>query len=244
MAHPEWKIHGGETLAAYLPETELRGILEKRIAVPPDHAALLIRDGALVDALIGAQFSVGGLWQSLKGLIGGPHALRLLVADLKPFPVLVPLEGFTMDHVEIEAELAFELQLNPEKPTDIMGLVRDGRSVTRTDVFERVRPHLQERVLFHELVQHDAEHLRANRLYDRLICLVLPRQVMGEIPSTRPESSLMYVKCLCDGNVFLNFTQHSHACFDPMLNMLKPLRGDRSSRYNALYRRNCICNLL
>ncbi|MBM4063079.1 MAG: hypothetical protein FJ265_18580, partial [Planctomycetes bacterium] len=115
MVYPDWKIHGDETLAAYLPDKEFKGILEKRIAIPPDCAALLIRDGQLVQAMHGGNFSVGGLWQGLKNLLGGSHALRLLVADLKPFQMLTGLEGFTKDRVAVRAEIAFELQLNPER---------------------------------------------------------------------------------------------------------------------------------
>jgi hypothetical protein len=168
MAYPDWKLHGDETLAAYLPDKEFKGILEKRIAVPPDCAALLIRDGQLVQALHGGNFSVGGLWQSLKNLVGGSHALRLLVADLKPFQLMTGLEGFTKDRVAIQAEVAFELQLDPEKLSNILGLVANGRSLVKADVLARIAPHLRERVFVHELVQHDAGALRANRgLQDR-----------------------------------------------------------------------------
>lgn len=169
MAYPYWKVHGEQTLAAYLPEKELQGILEKRIGVPPDCAALLIRDGKLVEALRGAHFSVGGLWQGLKNLIGGRHSLRLLIADLKPFPVQVGLDGFTRDKVAVQAELTIELQLDPERPADVLGLLADGRALTRADVLARIVPHLRERVFVHELVQHDAAALRANRgLQDRI----------------------------------------------------------------------------
>lgn len=168
MAYPDWKVHGDETLAAYLPDDEFKGILEKRIAIPPDCAALLIRDGQLVQALHGGHLSVGGLWQSLKNLVGGDHALRLLVADLKPFPLRTGLEGFTRDKVAVQAEIAFELQLDPERAENLLGLVANGRSLVKADVLARVAPHLRERVFVHELVQHDAADLRANRgLQDR-----------------------------------------------------------------------------
>lgn len=169
MVYPDWKVHGDETIAAYLPEQDLRGILEKRIAVPPDCAALLIRDGQLVQALHGGHFSVGGLWQGLKNLVGGSHSLRLLIADLKPFQMLTGLEGFTRDRVAVRAEVVFELQLNPERSSDILGLVANGRALAKADVLARIAPHLRERVFVHELVQHDAAALRANRgLQDRL----------------------------------------------------------------------------
>lgn len=168
MVYPDWKVHGDETLAAYLPDKEFKGILEKRIAIPPDCAALLIRDGQLVQAMHGGNFSVGGLWQGLKNLLGGSHALRLLVADLKPFQMLTGLEGFTKDRVAVRAEIAFELQLNPERLSDLLGLVTNGRALVKADVLSRIEPHLRERVFVHELVQHEAAALRANRgLQDR-----------------------------------------------------------------------------
>lgn len=169
MGYPDWKVHGEETLAAYLPEKEFQGLLEKRIAVPPDCAALLIRDGQLVGAFRGANFSVGGLWQGVKNLVGGRHALRLLIADLKPFPILSGIEAFTLDKVRIQGEVTLELQLDPEKPANILGLLADGAALTRADLYARIRPHLQERVLIDEIVRHDAADLRANAgLQDRI----------------------------------------------------------------------------
>ena len=169
MAYADWKIHGDDTLAAYLPESTFKGILEKRVGIPPDLAAILIRDGRIVDVYHGAHLSVGGIWQRMKELIGGPHSIRLLVADLKPFPLRAGLVGHTKDHVEVRAEIAFEFQLDPENSVNLLGLVENDRSLTRADVYRRMRPHLQERVFLHELVQHDAEHLRANRgLQDRI----------------------------------------------------------------------------
>ncbi|MEZ6016238.1 MAG: zinc ribbon domain-containing protein [Planctomycetota bacterium] len=169
MSYVDWKSHGEETLAAYLPESELKGVLEKRVAVSPDCAAIVIRDGKVVSALQGAHLSVGGLWQSFKELIGGSHALRVLVADLKPFQKTMALAAFTRDKVEVFAELAVELALNPEKPADVMGLVSKGTALVRDDVVERIRPLIQERVLMREVVTHDHNELRANTgLQDRI----------------------------------------------------------------------------
>jgi len=187
MPYVDWKIHGDETLAAYLPDKEFTGLLEKRIAVAPDHIAILIRDGQLVQAFPGAHFSVGGIWQRMKEFVGGSHALRLLVGDLKPFQVTAGLEGFSRDHVEIRAELALEMQLNPEKPVDIMGLVANGRSLTKSDVYNRIRPHLQERIFANELVQHGAADLRGNTgLQDRI-----QSSIMKEVERIAGDMGLM-----------------------------------------------------
>lgn len=169
MSYVDWKSHGDETVAAYLPESDLKGVLEKRIAVPPDCAAIVIRDGKVVSALHGAHLSVGGLWQAVKDLIGGKHALRVLVADLKPFQKIATVTAFTRDKVEVRGELALELVINPEKPVDVMGLISTGTAVVRDDIVERIRPLIQERVVMRELVTHDHDELRANSgLQDRI----------------------------------------------------------------------------
>ncbi|MCB9834271.1 MAG: hypothetical protein H6807_17540 [Planctomycetes bacterium] len=184
MKHPEWKIHGEDTLAAYLPDDDFKGVLEKRMAVPPDHLAVFIRDGQIVEAAQGMHLSVGGLWQSMKNMIGGKHAMRMLIADLKPFPINATMAGFSKDKVEISAEIAIEFQLNPEKPLEVMGLVANNRTLTRADVYERVQPHLKERILLAELVQHQAEQLRANSgLQDRIQAEIMKEveRVVGDL---------------------------------------------------------------
>ncbi len=169
-----WKIHGEETVAAYLPDSDFRGLLERRIAVPPDHLAILIRDGEIALAEQGAHFSVGGLWQRTKEFFGGKHSLRMLVADLKPFPVTAEIGGWTRDKVEVEAEVVIEFQLDPERPLEVMGLVSNNSSVTQGDIFDRLAPHMHERDLVAEITQHDAAELRANAgLLDRIQAQVM-----------------------------------------------------------------------
>lgn len=187
MAHPEWRIHGPDTLAAYLPDSDFRGLLERRLAVPPDHLAILIRDGAIAGTYRGAMFATGGVWQRLKDAIGGGHALRLLVADLKPFQTSATLEGFTRDREEIAAEVVVDFQLDPDKPLEVMGLVSDNRALMKDEVFARVRPHIQERVVIAELVQHDAAELRANAgLQDRF-----QAQIMREVERVAGDMGLL-----------------------------------------------------
>jgi hypothetical protein len=179
-----WKFLSGETVASYLPESEFKGLLERRIAIPPDHLAILLRDGEVVLASEGAHLSVGGLWQRAKELFGGKHALRMLVADLKPFRVVADLEAWTRDQVEIRGELTFELQLDPNRPTDVLGLVADAHSVTKGDLLERLLPHIGERDVVAEMVQHDAAELRANSgLQDRIQAQVMRtcERVIGDL---------------------------------------------------------------
>ena len=72
-------------LAEYISLDKFKGILEQRISVGPDMLAMLIKDGQIAQASAGAHFAIGGVWRSLKDAIAGQHAIRLLIADLKPF---------------------------------------------------------------------------------------------------------------------------------------------------------------
>lgn len=163
MSYVDWKIHGDDTVAAYLDEIEFKGMLEQRIAIPPDCAAIVIRDGKVASAMHGAHLSFGGIWQKVKEAFGGKHAVAILVADLKPFPVTFDFEARTRDDVEVIAEVAFELAVNPEKPANVMGLIRQGTGLTRCDVLHRIEPHLKERILTRAFALHAASELRANR---------------------------------------------------------------------------------
>jgi hypothetical protein len=161
-SYPDWKIQDKDTVAHYLPESDFKGLLQKRIAVPPDQLAILIRDGEVALAEQGAHIAVGGIWQALKSFIGGRHALRMLVADLKPFPVTSTFTGITQDHTTVSGEVVIEFQLDATKPTSIMGLVSGGESLTRSDISERMRPHLEGRDLAPQLASHDVTELRTN----------------------------------------------------------------------------------
>ena len=162
MGESVWLTGDGETLAEYIPQDLFKGLLERRLAIPPDRVGILIRDGQIVDTYRGGHISVGGLWSRLKEAVGGQHALRMLVADLKPFQLQAGLEGKTRDHVPITAILHAELQLDPERPENILGLVTNESTLTRAEVERRVAPAVQTRVFEPALAGHDAEELRGN----------------------------------------------------------------------------------
>lgn len=167
-------------LAEFVRESEFKTFFEKRFASPPDLAALLFRDGALINSFKGTQFSVGGLWENIKGLIGGSHHYAIMLADLKPFQVQFPVKGISKDMVEIAGTATLELQLNPDKPTNILGLMsgvsrqqtvaetgevpKTGRkALSRFDVLERIEPQFRDRVFESVLGRHNAEEIRGNR---------------------------------------------------------------------------------
>lgn len=169
-------------LAEFVRQSQLKTFFEKRFAAPQDIGAVLFRDGAVIDGFKGTQFSIGGFWENLKGVIGGSHHYEILLADLKPFQAVIPVKGMSKDQVEIVGEATFELQLNPEKVTSILGLMRGitrnereadskggekdlpGRkALTVPDVVARLEPHFRERVFGADLTRHNAEELRGSR---------------------------------------------------------------------------------
>ncbi|MBP1636113.1 MAG: hypothetical protein H6Q10_2687 [Acidobacteria bacterium] len=167
-------LSDNQVLAEYVPADAFAGLLQNRIGVSPDHAALLIRDGQIVDAFVGGHFAIGGVWQRLKEAVGGPHAVRLLVADLKPFLVVGEVEGLSRDGVKVAGTVAIELQVNPEAPANILGLMPERGPLGKPDVYARVLPHLQERVFRTVLASVDAAEVRGNTgLQDKIQSEVL-----------------------------------------------------------------------
>ncbi len=162
MATTNITLSDDALLAEYIPIDTFKGLLEERLAVGPDLLALLIRDGQIAYAAPGGHFAVGGVWQSLKDTVGGRHSMRLLVADLKPFPLVVPVETVTRDHVPVVCEVTIELQVNPERGANVLGLMRDRGQVTKGSLAGRLAPHLGERVLHAAARRVDALELRGN----------------------------------------------------------------------------------
>ena len=83
---------------------------------------MLFRDGALINSYKGTQFSVGGLWENIR-VCRRIAYYAIMLADLKPFQVQFAVKGISKDTVEIAGTATLELQLNPDKPSNILGLM-------------------------------------------------------------------------------------------------------------------------
>ena len=164
-------------LAEFVREDEFKGFFEKRFATPPDLAALLFKNGQLIDAFKGAHFSVGGLATALKSVVGGSTHIALMLADLKPFQVQIPVSALSKDNVEIAGVATLELQLNPDQPSNILGLMRGisrqqfdpetgdvpvtgRRALSTNDVVDRIAPHFSDRVVEAVIGRMNAEDIR------------------------------------------------------------------------------------
>ncbi len=169
MAIKTLSLSSPALLAEYVHQSDLTGFFEQRLVAPPDHVAILVRNGELVDAYKGANFSIGGLFAGLRSKLTGSMHVRVLLADLKPFSLQSAFRAITKDKVEVAGVVTFELQLDPEKPLNIMGLVSPIGQLTREEILERFRPHLSDRVFEAVIGRVKAEELRGNTgLQDKL----------------------------------------------------------------------------
>lgn len=174
MASKPLVLSDPRMVAEFVRQSEFKGITEKRFAVPPDYAALLFVNGELKDAFKGGHFSVGGMMSSLKGIIGGSSHVGMLLADLKPFQVQAGFTATTRDHIRVAGVATVEMQVNPDKPSNILGMMhgvsRSGEdklgpgrlALSRDDILSRMRPHLTDRVVEAGIGRMDAADLRGN----------------------------------------------------------------------------------
>lgn len=174
MASQPLVLSDPRMVAEFVRQSEFKGITEKRFAVPPDYAALLFVNGELKDAFKGGHFSVGGLMNALKGVIGGSSHVGMLLADLKPFQIQAAFAGTTRDQVRVAGVATVEMQVNPDKPSNILGMMHGvsrsaedklgpgRRALSRDDILARMRPHLTDRVVEAGIGRMDANDLRGN----------------------------------------------------------------------------------
>jgi hypothetical protein len=171
-------------IAEFVRQSEFEGLLEKRFAVPEDYVAVLFRNGKIIDAYKGVHFSVGGLVNGLKGIIGGSSAISLMIGDLKPFQVRQTFRALSKDKVEVVGVAALELQINPEQPQNVLGLMSGRKSLSRADVLERLRPHLSDRIVEAVIGRHDGTDIRGNiGLQDKIQADIMleAERVLGDL---------------------------------------------------------------
>jgi hypothetical protein len=177
MASQPLVLSDPNLLAEFVREEELKSFFEKRFAAPPDLAALLFKNGELIDSFKGAHFSVGGIATAMKSVIGGSTHVAIMLADLKPFPAQIPVSALSKDNVEISGVATLELQLNPDKPSNILGLMggvsrqqtdaatadvppTGRRALSRIDIVDRIAPHFADRVIEAVIGRMDATEIR------------------------------------------------------------------------------------
>lgn len=242
MASKPLVLSDPNMLAEFVRETEFKGLLEKRFAVPSDLAALLFRNGELVDSYKGAHFSVGGLATALKETVAGSSHIALMLADMKPFQVQLPVKALSKDQVEVVGLATLELQLNPDKPSNILGLMggidrSEGESVfntspesgrralSRMDVLDRIAPHFADRVVEATIGRMNAVDIRGDTgLQDKLQAdmMLETQRVCGDIGVLLRASSIEWAMNEAEREAFGKAQiQRQQAALDDQLEYLK-----------------------
>jgi len=158
-----------QLLAEFIGPATFKGFFEKRFEVPPDYLGLLMRNGQFVEAYKGAHFSVGGLFHQIKGVIGGSTSISLMIADLKTFQNIYEVTARTKDKVDVIGTVVLDLQVNPEKPQNVLGMMEQRRSLSKSDAAGRIRSHAWERVFEAALSRVNANEIRGNKGLQDLI---------------------------------------------------------------------------
>lgn len=156
-------------IAEFFSPEVFRAFFEKRLEVPPDHMGLLMRNGQYVQAYTGAHFSVGGIFNQIKGIVGGSQSVSLLLADLKPFQIAIDFRSITKDKVEVSGCASIDLQINPERPQNVIGLMSGRKALSRDDIARRIRATLTDRVFEASVGRMNADEVRGNRGLQDLI---------------------------------------------------------------------------
>ena len=169
MKTEQLTISDPRLLAEFIAPDAMKSFFEKRFEVPPDHLGLLMRNGQFVQAYKGAHFSVGGMFHQLKGLIGGSTSISLMIADLKTFQHIYEVTARTKDKVDITGIVVLDLQINPEKPQNIIGMMDQRRSLSKADAATRIKGHAWERVFEAAVGRVNANEVRGNKGLQDLI---------------------------------------------------------------------------
>lgn len=163
MKTEQLTISDPRLLAEFIAPDAMKSFFEKRFEVPPDHLGLLMRNGQFVQAYKGAHFSVGGMFHQLKGLIGGSTSVSLMIADLKTFQHFYEVTARTQDKVDITGTVVLDLQINPEKAQNILGMMEQRRSLSKADAALRIQSHAWERVFEAAVSRVNANEVRGNK---------------------------------------------------------------------------------
>lgn len=177
MAAHDIQLSDDDLLAEYVPLDAFKGWAERRLAVNPDLLAVLIRNGQVVSADKGGNIGIGGFWRGIKDALVGQHALRLLIADLKPFQMIAGISGLSRDKVPVGGEIAIDFQIDPEQGAGVLGLMREHSAVFKDEVMARIAPHLSDRVIETIVGQMDAADLRGSTMVQDKVQAEIMREV-------------------------------------------------------------------
>ncbi len=87
----EWRIYGKDTVARKLDKAELPGFFQKKVTIGHQEAALVVKNGRVVETVTQAKEVVVGFWERLKGAFGVDTEAEVYIVDTTPIDLLIYL---------------------------------------------------------------------------------------------------------------------------------------------------------
>lgn len=192
-----WRAFGVETVAAVLDAKSFSG-LSKSVTVRPTEAAVLIKDGAVVDIFSEGRRSTRSSVEILKSIVGIKSSVEVFIADTTPFNLEFWLEdpsspasvaervsfgisALSKDGKAISAQITIRLSVEYEQ-IDIFYRITKGRQVlSRDDVATEIRDELLGKVIGLELAKHNLDDLRGNRELLEDVQKTLERELLSTL---------------------------------------------------------------
>ena len=173
-----WRTHGVDTVAAFVPPKELTG-LARSVTVGPNEVAVVIRDGEIANVFTEGKAGTRGLGDLLRALAGRGPDIQVLIADTSPFNLsfwleepgapVQPGEGspfgipaVTSDGQLITAQVNLTLSVEAEGAELLLRLLRGRRAMATSDVALSIKDELLGKVIALELSKHSAGELRGS----------------------------------------------------------------------------------
>jgi hypothetical protein len=86
-----WRIYGKDTIATKLGKAELPGFFQKKISIGPTEAALIVKEGRIIETVTQSKAVVLGFWERLKSLFLIETEVDVYIVDLSPVDLVIYL---------------------------------------------------------------------------------------------------------------------------------------------------------
>jgi len=84
-----WRIYGKDTIATKLGKAELPGFFQKKVSIGPTDAALIVKEGRIIDTVTQSKEVVLGFWERLKSVFLIDTEVEVYIVDLSPVDLVV-----------------------------------------------------------------------------------------------------------------------------------------------------------
>lgn len=86
-----WRIYGTDTIACKLGKAELPGFFQKKITVGPHEAALIVKNGKILETITQSKEVALGFWERLKSVFGADTDVEVFIVDTSPVDIVIYL---------------------------------------------------------------------------------------------------------------------------------------------------------